>query len=130
MLKTVTVAAIAAAAVLAPAGGASATIHPIVQSVNCAAAEAWEHTAVGDPAGQTPAGFSGEDIIFAFPFLIVVFPTPLTFDQSDFRALIATGVVDEVVLNTSGQVTQLKVDLTSLPKAVSGEGGNHCKAAS
>lgn len=108
---------------------ANATIHPIIQSVNCAAAAAWAHTDVGDPAGQTPEGFAGENISVAFPFLTISFAQPLAFDQSDFRALIATGFIDDVVRNASGQVTALVVDLRSVPKAASGQGGAHCNNA-
>ena len=108
---------------------AQATIHPIIQSVNCAAAQAWAHADVGDPGGQTPEGFAGENISMAFPFLTITFPQPLTFDQSDFRALIATGFIDQVVLDASGQVTALVVDLRDVPMAVSGQGGAHCSNA-
>ncbi len=108
---------------------AQATIHPIIQSVNCAAAAAWANADVGDPGGQTPEGFAGENISIAFPFLTIAFPQPLTFDQSDFRALIATGFIDQVVTNSSGQVTALVVDLRSVPMAASGEGGAHCANA-
>lgn len=105
---------------------AHATIHPIIQSVNCAAAQAWANTDVGDPAGQTPEGFAGDTIAIAFPYLTVTFPEPLTFDQSDFRALIATGFVDEVVTNADGDVTALVVDLRNVPMAGSGQGGANC----
>ena len=108
---------------------AQATIHPIIQSVSCAAAQAWAHADVGDPAGQTPEGFVGDTISVAFPFATVTFPQPLTFDQSDFRALIATGFIDQIVTNSSGQVTALVVDLRNVPKAASGEGGAHCNNA-
>jgi hypothetical protein len=108
---------------------AHATIHPIIQSVNCAAAAAWAQVDVGDPPGQTPAGFAGENITMAFPFLTITFPQPLTFDQSDFRALIATGFIDQVVVNASGQVTALVVDLRDVPMAASGQGGAHCSNA-
>ena len=108
---------------------AHATIHPIIQSVNCAAAQAWAHADVGDPGGQTPEGFAGENISMAFPFLTITFPQPLTFDQSDFRALIATGFIDQVVRNASGQVTALVVDLRDVPMAASGQGGAHCNNA-
>lgn len=108
---------------------AQATIHPIIQSVNCAAAQAWAHADVGDPGGQTPEGFAGENISMAFPFLTITFPQPLTFDQSDFRALIATGFIDQVVRNASGQVTALVVDLRDVPKAASGQGFAHCNNA-
>lgn len=108
---------------------ANATIHPIVQSINCAAAAAREHVDVADPAGQTPAGFSGDVISVDGSVLTVSFPTPLTFDKSDFRALIATGFVDEIVTNADGEVTALIVDLTTVPKATSGQGGAHCANA-
>lgn len=111
------------------ASAATATIHPLVQSIACAAAQARENVSVADPAGQTPEGFSGENMSLDFPLLTISFPTPLTFDQSDFRALIATGFVDQVVRNANGEVTALIVDLTSVPKAASGSGGLHCASA-
>jgi hypothetical protein len=107
-------------------GTAHATIHPIVQSVNCAAAAAWANAPIADPPGQTPEGFTGDSISVAFPFLTVSFPTPLAFSQSDFRALIATGFVDQIVLDADGNVTALIVDLRNVPKAASGQGGAHC----
>ena len=94
--------------------------------MNCAAAAAFAHADVGDPGGQTPAGLEGENISVSFPYLTITFSEPLTFDQSDFRALIATGFVDEIVTDADGNVTALVVDLRSVPKAVSGEGGAHC----
>jgi len=107
-------------------GTARATIHPIVQSVNCAAATAWANVPVGDPPGQTPEGFTGDTISVAFPYLTVSFPAPLEFSQSDFRALIATGFIDEIVRDSDGLVTALIVDLRNIPKAASGQGGAHC----
>ncbi|MCF4123102.1 hypothetical protein L1785_19195 [Antribacter sp. KLBMP9083] len=122
--------AVASVAVLAAfAAPAQATIHPIVQSVSCAAAAAWANTAVADPAGQTPEGFAGEIVSVSPPFLTVAFPEPLEFDQSDFRALIATGFVDEILLDADGNVTALVVDLRDVPKAASGQGGAHCANA-
>ncbi len=112
------------------AGPASATIHPIVQSIACAAAQARAQVSIADPPGQTPAELSVEIISVSPPFLTIAFPEPLAFDRSDFRALIATGFIDEVVTNADGEVTSLVVDLTSLPKAVSGQGGAHCANAS
>ena len=56
MLLLVTVAAMMAA-VMAVAGPASATIHPIVESFDCANEQAFAHHPLGDPAdplGQTP----------------------------------------------------------------------------
>ena len=108
---------------MAPASG---TIHPIVQSIACAAAQARENVSIADPVGQTPAGLSGEIISVSPPFLTIAFPDPLVFDQSDFRALIATGFIDEVVTNADGEVTSLIVDLRSVPKAASGQGGANC----
>lgn len=105
---------------------AQATIHPIIQSVNCAAAAARANTSIGDPAGQTPKDFVGDTITVSPPFLTVTFPEPLAFDQSDFRALIATGFVDEIVRDADGNVTALIVDLRNVPKAASGQGGAHC----
>jgi predicted CDP-diglyceride synthetase/phosphatidate cytidylyltransferase len=107
-------------------GTAQATIHPIVQSVNCAAAAAWANAPIADPPGQTPEGFTGDSISVAFPFLTVSFPTPLEFSQSDFRALIATGFIDDIVLDSDGNVTALIVDLRNVPNAASGQGGAHC----
>lgn len=122
--------AVASVAVLATfAAPAQATIHPIIQSVSCAAAAARANTAIGDPAGQTPEGFAGEVISVSPPFLTVAFPEPLEFDQSDFRALIATGFVDEIVRDADGNVTALIVDLRDVPKATSGQGGAHCANA-
>jgi len=117
---------LASIAVLTFAAPAQATIHPIIQSVNCAAAAAWANAPVGDPGGQTPEGFAGEIITEDFPFLTIAFPEPLDFDQSDFRALMATGFVDEVVLDADGNVTALIVDLRDVPNALRGEGGAHC----
>ena len=51
---------------------------------------------------------------------------PLEFTQSDFRALQATGFIDEVVRDADGNVTALVVDLRNVPQAVSGEGGANC----
>ena len=121
------VASVAALATLtAPA---EATIHPLIQSVSCAAEAARANTSIGDPAGQTPEDFVGDTVTVAPPFLTVTFPEPLAFDQSDFRALIATGFVDEIVRDADGNVTALIVDLRDLPKAASGQGGAHCANA-
>lgn len=109
---------------------ARATIRPLVQSVACAAAQAWENVSVGNPPGQTPADLTEENLSVVGTQLTIAFPTPLTFDQSDFRAMIATGFVDTVVRDANGDVTALVVDLTSVPKAVSGQGGLHCANAS
>jgi hypothetical protein len=111
------------------ASPATATIHPIVQSIACAAAAAREHVAVADPAGQTPDGFVGDSVSVSGTILTISFPSPLTFDNSDFRALIATGFVDQIVTNADGQVTSLLVDLTSVPNALNGQGGAHCASA-
>lgn len=108
---------------------ANATIHPIVQSIACAAAAARENVSVANPPGQTPDGLTAENLSVDGTILTIAFPTPLTFDNSDFRALIATGFVDEIVTNTDGDVTALLVDLTSVPKATSGSGGQHCANA-
>lgn len=105
---------------------AQATIHPIVQSINCAAAAAFAHAPVANPPGQTPDALTEEIITVNFPFLTVSFPEPLEFTQSDFRALQATGFIDEVVRDADGRVTTLVVDLRSVPMAVSGQGGAHC----
>ena len=105
---------------------AQATIHPIVQSINCAAAAAFAHAPIADPPGQTPDGFGEEIITVSFPFLTITFGEPLAFAQSDFRALQATGFVDEVVRDADGMVTALIVDLRDVPSAASGQGGAHC----
>ena len=105
---------------------AQATIHPIVQSINCAAAAAFEHAPVANPPGQTPDGMAEEIITVNFPFLTISFTEPLAFSQSDFRALQATGFIDEVVRDAHGMVTSLIVDLRSVPMAASGQGGAHC----
>lgn len=126
VIRTV-VPAVAGMAVFASfTGTAQATIHPILQSVHCAAASAWENAPVGDPPGQTPEGFTGDTMTPGFPFVTVSFPTPLEFTQSDFRALIATGFVDQIVRNADGDVTALLVDVRNIPKAASGQGGEHC----
>jgi hypothetical protein len=132
MLKTrsivrLAIPVVASAAVLTTfTAPAEATIHPIIQSVNCAAAAARANADIGDPPGQTPEGFTAENISVVGPLLTITFPEPLTFDQSDFRALIATGFVDEIVREADGDVTALIVDLRDVPNAVSGEGGAHC----
>ena len=118
------------ALVAAVAAPATATIHPIIQSVNCAAEAAWANAPVGDPPGQTPEGFAGENIAMAFPFITITFPEPLEFTKSDFRALIATGFIDDIVFDADGNVTALVVDLRNVPKAVSGQGGAHCANSS
>lgn len=129
--RFVTIAALSVTVVVLMGTPAGATIHPIVQSIACAAAQARENVSIADPPGQTPAGFEGvtEEFSFAPPFLTISFSSPLTFDQSDFRALIATGFVDQVVTNSDGDVTALVVDVTSFPKALSGKGGQHCANA-
>jgi len=116
-------------ATVLPAPPSSATIHPLVQSLACAAAAARDHVAVADPPGQTPTGFTFEIVSVNGTILTVAFPEPLTFTQSDFRALIATGFIDEVVTNSDGDVIALLVDLTSIPNAGSGKGGAHCTGA-
>lgn len=108
------------------ASPAQATIHPIVQSINCAAASAFANAPVANPPGQTPEDLTAEIVTVNPPFLTVSFPTPLEFDKSDFRALIATGFVDEIVVNAAGLVTALVVDLRDVPNAASGQGGAHC----
>ena len=105
---------------------AQATIHPIVQSINCAAAASFAHARVANPPGQTPDALTEEIITVNFPFLTISFPEPLEFTQSDFRALQATGFIDEVSRNSDGLVTALTVDLRSVPMAASGQGGAHC----
>ena len=56
--------ALVMAAMMALAGPASATIHPIVESFDCANQQAFEHHPLGDPAevpGQTPGHGSHSD---------------------------------------------------------------------
>ena len=53
---------VAAAFALTAAASASATIHPIVESFDCANAQAFAHHPLGDPAdplGQTPGATPG-----------------------------------------------------------------------
>lgn len=127
LAATVGTAVSTVALIMVAAAPASATIHPIVQSIACAAPQAFAHTGdVANPPGQTPEGFTTDAVTLAFPFAFVDFPEPLTFTQSDFRALIATGFVDEVVTNADGEVTRLIVDLRNVPSAAKGQGGAHC----
>lgn len=123
-------AALGAALLVGTAAPASATIHPIIQAVNCAAATAFANADIGDPGGQTPAGLTDEIMSVEGNLLIISFPEPLTLDQSDYRALQATGFIDQVRRNADGQVTALVVDLTSIPNAANGQGGAHCANAS
>ena len=119
--------AVATAAVLTTLSSpAHATIHPIVQSINCAAAAARAHAPIADPPGQTPAAFAGEIFSVSGTILTISFPQPIALDQSDFRALQATGFIDQVVRNADGLATAVLVDLTSVAMAVSGQGGAHC----
>jgi hypothetical protein len=56
-------AAVAAGGVLLTSGMAGATIHPIVESFDCANAQAFAHHPLGDPAdpiGQTPGATPGD----------------------------------------------------------------------
>jgi len=56
--------ALVMAAMMAVAGPAFATIHPIVESFDCANEQAFEHHPLGDPAevpGQTPEFGSHSD---------------------------------------------------------------------
>ena len=56
-------AAVVAGGVLLTGGMAGATIHPIVESFDCANAEAFAHHPLGDPAdplGQTPDATPGD----------------------------------------------------------------------
>lgn len=62
MKKRVLVIAAVAAGTLAVPMSASATIHPIVESFDCANAQAFVHHPLGDPAdppGQTPGATPG-----------------------------------------------------------------------
>jgi hypothetical protein len=55
--------ALVMAAMMALAGPASATIHPIVESFDCANEQAFAHHPLGDPAevpGQTPGATPGQ----------------------------------------------------------------------
>ena len=57
MKRTLVVTFMVAAATMVSAPGASATIHPIVESFDCANENAFAHHPLGDPAdppGQTP----------------------------------------------------------------------------
>ena len=126
MRRILSVVLLVAVATVLPASPSSATIHPLVQSIYCAADAAWAHAAVGDPVGQTPSELTIEEFSISGNLLTITFGGPITFDQSDFRALIATGFIDEIVTNADGDLVALIVDLTSLPQAVSGQGGVHC----
>jgi hypothetical protein len=56
-------AAVVAGGVLLTSGMAGATIHPIVESFDCANAQAFAHHPLGDPAdpmGQTPGATPGD----------------------------------------------------------------------
>ena len=56
-------AALVMAVMMAVAGPASATIHPIVESFDCANEQAFAHHPLGDPAdppGQTPGATPGQ----------------------------------------------------------------------
>ena len=128
MRKTLSVALLVLAAGIFSAPTSSATIHPIVQSIACAADAARANVAVADPPGQTPSGFTTEIVSISGTILRVGFPEPLSFTQSDFRALQATGFIDALETNADGEVTAVLVDLTSIPKAASGQGGAHCAA--
>ena len=118
-------AACAVTVALAPSP-ASATIHPIIQSVNCAAAAAFANAPIADPPGQTPEEFVSDTVTPGTTTVTISFPAPLEFSQSDFRAVIATGFVDEIVTDANGDVTSLIVNLADVPMAVSGQGGEHC----
>ncbi len=55
--------ALVMAAMMAVGGPASATIHPIVESFDCANEQAFAHHPLGDPAevpGQTPGATPGQ----------------------------------------------------------------------
>ena len=123
-------AALGVAVLVGTAAPSNATIHPIIQSVNCASANGWANAHdFGNPGGQTPDGLTAEIMSVEGHFVIISFPEPLSFTQSDFRALQATGFIDEVRRNAAGQVTALVVDLTSIPNAANGQGGAHCANA-
>jgi hypothetical protein len=128
MRKTLSVGLLVLVAGIFFAPTSSATIHPIVQSIACAADAARANVAVADPPGQTPTGFTTEIMSVSGTILRVGFPEPLSFSQSDFRALQATGFIDALETNADGQVTAVLVDLTSIPRAASGQGGAHCAA--
>ena len=128
MRKTLIVGLLVLVAGICSAPTSSATIHPIVQSIACAADAARANVAVADPPGQTPTGFTTEILSVSGTILRVGFPEPLSFTQSDFRALQATGFIDALETTTDGQVTAVLVDLTSIPRAASGQGGAHCAA--
>jgi hypothetical protein len=57
MRRTLAIALLVVAAIVGSASSASATIHPIVESFDCANEQAFAHHPLGDPAdpvGQTP----------------------------------------------------------------------------
>jgi hypothetical protein len=63
MRRALVGAAVAAGGVLLTSGTAGATIHPIVESFDCANAQAFAHHPLGDPAdpiGQTPGATPGD----------------------------------------------------------------------
>ncbi|MGH2351269.1 MAG: hypothetical protein ACRDI2_17425 [Chloroflexota bacterium] len=66
----------AALLALAPLGAAQAAIHPIVSSACAARLSQTGAGQLQDPPGQTPVSMN-----------------PADFDQSDLRALLATGVI-------------------------------------
>ena len=62
--RAIIIAVIATFAVLLPAAASFATIHPIVESFDCANEQAFAHHPLGDPAdpiGQTPGAGSHSD---------------------------------------------------------------------
>jgi hypothetical protein len=62
--RAITIAVIAVFAVLVPAAASFATIHPIVESFDCADEQAFANHPLGDPAdpiGQTPEVGSHSD---------------------------------------------------------------------
>jgi hypothetical protein len=64
MRRTIIVSVVTISAVLAPASASLATIHPIVESFDCADDQAFANHLLGDPAdppGQTPGFGSHSD---------------------------------------------------------------------
>lgn len=75
MRRLVAILGLAGSLLVLSAAPALAAIHPIVSS-ECAAASGSDVANLEDPIGQTPASFD-----------------PAEWDQSDLRALLATGVL-------------------------------------
>jgi hypothetical protein len=75
-------AAVVAGGVLLTSGMAGATIHPIVESFDCANAQAFAHHPLGDPAdpmGQTPGATPGDGNNELRALTVVGFDSPAAF---------------------------------------------------